>query len=97
MSEQGQGHVKSSNAARLKFAAVLCADCSSARSQPFDLTYERFADHVVTNAGQLLIEGSFDWADVFPDHWRAGQLSVTKYWVKHIDCRLAQEGGSRTP
>ena len=92
VSDRGQGRVNSSNAARLKFAAVLCADCNSTRSQPFDLAYERFADHFVSMADQLLADGSFDWADVFPDEWRAGQLNLAKYWVKHIGCRLAQEG-----
>lgn len=92
VSVRGQGNLDSSNAARLKFTPVLCADCNSARSQPFDLAYERFADYFVINADRLLDEGSFDWAAVFPNDWRAGQLNVARYWVKHIGCRLAHEG-----
>jgi hypothetical protein len=88
----GQRDLQSPGAARVKFTKVLCSDCNSARSQPFDLAYEQFADYFVSAQEGIWAAGEFCWSDIFDSEWRAGRNLVTAYWLKHIGCRFADGG-----
>lgn len=87
-----QRDLQSPGAQRLKFSKVLCGECNSARSQRFDLAYERFSNYVISNQEVIWSDGGFRWSHIFPDNWKSGRSLVTAYWLKHIGCRLAEGG-----
>lgn len=87
-----QRDLQSPGSQRLKFSKVFCGDCNSKRSQRFDLAYERFSNHVISNQERIWSVGGFRWSHIFDDDWRSGRNLVTAYWLKHIGCRLADGG-----
>lgn len=91
--EEGDiGYPRSSRADRLKFRSVLCRDCNSQRSQPFDSAYDIFAEWLRRSERNVVATGEIDWSEVFGESWRIDLGRLTGYWVKHIGCRLAADG-----
>lgn len=90
--EDGFSYPNSSRSNSLKFQPVLCGRCNSERSQPIDRAYDRFADFVRANGPELYRTQRLDWGRVFDHQWKVGRDDVTRYWVKHIACRLAELG-----
>lgn len=88
---------QSSRAKGLKFEKSLCHSCNTARSQTFDRAYDTFADHIRGSGDQVLGTGILDWTDVYGGEWQDGVQLLTRYWVKHIGCRLAQVGAAISP
>jgi hypothetical protein len=88
MSRQVQG--PKSN--ELKFGPVLCATCNNARSQRFDLAYDRFVKFASQHEEQILRTRTFRFSDVYGATWRIAKEELAKYYVKHIGCRLADAG-----
>jgi hypothetical protein len=76
----------------LKFERVLCATCNNARSQPFDRAYDTFVTFVANNEGSILQSRRFRFSDVYGSSWRSARENLAKYYVKHVGCRLAQDG-----
>jgi hypothetical protein len=83
---------RSSGAKGFKFARVVCSDCNSRRSQPFDLAYDQFTSYMVEHEQDVLGDAGFAWSDVFPEEWLGGRDNVVRYWVKHIGTRIAAAG-----
>lgn len=90
--EEAFNYPNSSRSNSLKFQPVLCSNCNSERSQPIDRAYDRFADYVRSNGWALYRTQRLDWGRVFNHDWELGRDNVTRYWVKHIACRLAELG-----
>ncbi|NPC99125.1 hypothetical protein [Nocardioides sp. zg-DK7169] len=88
---------QSSRAKGLKFEKSLCHSCNTARSQAFDRAYDALADYIRDSGDYVLSTGILDWNDVFGDAWQDGMELLTRYWVKHIGCRLAQVGAAISP
>lgn len=89
--------VNSSRSHRLKFDRVLCRDCNTRRSQPFDQAYDHFAAYFDRNKREIYARAALDWSDVFGHSWQEDRERVTGYWVKHIGCRLAVDGVPLVP
>jgi hypothetical protein len=90
--EESFSYPNSSRSNSLKFQPVLCSNCNSERSQPIDRAYDRFADYVRAYGRELYRTQCLDWGEVFDHDWELGRDNVTRYWVKHIACRLAELG-----
>jgi hypothetical protein len=88
MSRQVQGPKSD----ELKFPPVLCATCNNARSQPFDLAYDVFAEFISKYEDRILRTGTFRFSDVYGGTWRTAKEHLAKYYVKHIGCRLVDAG-----
>lgn len=86
------GLPRSSRADRLKFRDVLCRDCNSRRSQPFDKAYDNFADYLREHERDVVETAHLDWVEVFGDTWNEDLKLLVGYWVKHIGCRLVTDG-----
>lgn len=84
-------NVRSSRADRLKFRKVMCRNCNSTHSQPFDRAYDVFVEFLAANQQMVLDESCFKWSDVFGPSWEQGRAEVTRYWIKHIGTRLASD------
>jgi hypothetical protein len=84
--------IQGPNSDKLKFAKVLCANCNNARSQPFDIAYDAFASFLHQNAESVVKAGSFQFSRIYGKNWRDERRALAKYFVKHICCRLAEDG-----
>lgn len=84
--------IQGPDSAELKFAKVICSACNSSRSQQYDFSYDIFASYVMENASEILRASRFSWSSAFPGGWAAGKNQVTAYWLKHIGCRMAEDG-----
>lgn len=69
----------------------LCAPCNKARSQPFDLAYDKFVQFMLDHGGELHRCHVLDWADVFGAAWEDGARNLSRYFVKQFACMMATE------
>lgn len=76
---------------RLKFAAVLCSPCNTARSQDFDHAYRTFSDFADAHADAFAARAIVDFGKVYGSDRRHQQQLLAKYFVKHIGCRMAED------
>ncbi|MEU9603992.1 hypothetical protein [Streptomyces sp. NPDC048057] len=84
--------IQGPNSNSLKFAKVLCASCNNTKSQPFDLAYDAFALSIHRNAGAIVESGHIRFSRIYGKNWRRERISLAKYFVKNICCRLAEDG-----
>ncbi len=82
------------NSKHVKYHRVLCGPCNSTRSQPFDHAYDTFAQYVEDRSDVLLSRRQIDFASVYGNGWREGQVNLFKYFVKALGCRIADAGKS---
>lgn len=85
---------QSSRAKGLKFEKSLCHACNTSRSQTFDRAYDTFADYVRGPGDHALETGTLDWVDVYGTDWQVHVELLTRYWVKHIGCRITDIGAA---
>lgn len=81
------------NSKRLKYEPVLCGDCNSARSQPWDKAYEAFIAWVFENQRTILSRRYINLYEVFGEEGAVESCpNLYKYFVKAFGCRLASAG-----
>lgn len=74
----------------VRFTKSLCRTCNDARSQPFDRAYDHFAEYVW--ARPLWNPRRVDLREIFPVGGRADAANLGRYVVKHLGCRMVQDG-----
>lgn len=79
-------------ASDLKFGANLCRRCNNERSQPFDRAYDVWATWVASHLETLPEMAAVDLTAVYGLDAHEPTANLTRYFVKHIACRLADEG-----
>jgi hypothetical protein len=84
--------VSGPNSDKLKFGKSLCARCNNERSQPFDYAYERLSSYISKNEDKIIQRGCFKQSTAWHSSWRTERVNATKYFVKHIACRIVEEG-----
>jgi hypothetical protein len=84
--------VQGPNSTHFKFSPLMCDRCNNARSQAFDIAYERYTSYVAANAACILRRSRFRWSDVYGAEWRRGRKDFLRYVAKHICCRMAEAG-----
>lgn len=73
----------------VKFPKSLCGDCNNSRSQPFDLAYDTYANHVDTHR----FFRAAPWMNlsvIYGNDWPTESLSLAQYFAKHFGCRMAR-------
>ncbi|GAA2783485.1 hypothetical protein GCM10010441_05520 [Kitasatospora paracochleata] len=83
--------IQSENSDNLKFSNVLCSACNNTRSQPFDKAYAEFSRYFHQNEDAIALRGSFQLSAIYGREWRDRRRLLTKYFVKHIGCRMAED------
>jgi hypothetical protein len=74
----------------LKFSPTMCKQCNNIRSKPFDDAYDRFISYVDAHAHVILASNEISLSNVYGEGWEAQRDDLTRYYVKHICCRLAE-------
>jgi len=82
--------VQGPNSKLVKFKPTLCAKCNNERSQPFDRSYDSYAEYVHGRERHILASRSIDLRAVYGSDWELGRESLMRYLTKHIGCRLAE-------
>src|SRR5205807_8453472 len=73
------------------FGKVLCGDCNSARTQPFDRAYEVFSEWVHDTNHHIMTLRHLDFSSIYGTDFEPAVLNLQKYFVKHLGCRLASD------
>ncbi|WP_190007808.1 hypothetical protein [Streptomyces anulatus] len=87
-----QEYIQGASSAKLKFAKVLCARCNNEQSQAFDRSYDLFAEYLHAEEGAIVVAGGVRMGAIFGSNWREKTSDLLKYFVKHVCCRLAEDG-----
>ena len=80
--------LQSHNSKLLK-SKVLCKNCNSTRTQPYDRAYERFIQYITQNKEEIIHKRFIDFSIVYGDDWGREQVNLYKYFVKSFGTRLA--------
>ncbi len=92
MSDFHQGSLRTlKRGDEVQWGLNLCAPCNNARSQPFDLAYDRFVAYLRANGDTLWRWTSLDWAAVYGQEWSDGATSLARYFVKQFGCMMATQ------
>lgn len=87
---RGHGALKRDRHGVIKFMKSLCAVCNNARSRPFDIAYEPFADYLRRHPPRLFPGVALH--RVYGDEWAASSLNLARYYAKHFGCRCVRAG-----
>jgi hypothetical protein len=74
----------------VRFGKSLCRSCNDTRSQPFDRAYDRCAEYLW--ARPLWNPRRIDLRTMFPEGRRADAANLGRYVVKHLACRMVDDG-----
>lgn len=80
------------SSSHLKFAANLCRRCNNERSQPFDRAYDTWASWIIQNLDSLQQADQLLLSDAFESDSTNKVTQLARYFVKHVGCRIADEG-----
>jgi hypothetical protein len=83
--------IASPNAKIATFGKVLCVDCNSARTQPFDRAYEAFSRWVNQTDRAIMAQSRLDFSAIYGADFGASVLNLMKYFVKQLGCLLASD------
>jgi len=76
---------------QVKWRKNLCAPCNNARSQPFDLAYDRMESFYVEHADEMMEWKRLGWVDVYGEDWEQGAADLARYFAKQVGCMLASQ------
>lgn len=89
---QGKGALKRDRYKILKFQKSLCSTCNNARSQPFDLAYDKLADYLTGHDTSIYRRGSVPLYQVYDLESQEERLNLGRYLTKHFASRMAEDG-----
>ena len=87
----GRRRIPSADSRIATFGKVLCGDCNSARTQPFDRAYEVFSEWVNSANHNIMAMPQLDFSCIYGADFETAVLNLQKYFVKHLGCRLASD------
>lgn len=82
------GSIKKSK--RLKSDALICNDCNSSLTQPYDKAWELLSAYLRTNWEAAYNAGKVNLTKVFPGNVKKSLLNVHLYFVKLFGCRIIE-------
>lgn len=77
---------------RLKSKGLICNNCNSALTQPYDKAWESLSLYLRSNWDQLHKAGKVNLAKVFPGSVKESMLYVHLYFVKIFGCSIVESG-----
>ena len=87
-----QSNLQGPDSKLIKFDKNLCAECNSARTQPFDHAYEEFIAWIDDNEDKIIKQRVIDYNDVYGADAPTKQRDLFKFFVKCLGCRLHEAG-----
>ena len=84
--------IQGPNSNYLKFSKNICQKCNNERSQPFDLAYDKFMDHLKANEDTIFDSKVINLQSVFGISWNTDYENLVRYFVKNISTRFADLG-----
>ena len=84
------GSIKKSK--RLKSTALICNQCNSSLTQPYDRAWEQLSEYLRMNWEQIYNSRKVNLTKVFPGDVRKSLLYVHLYFVKLFGCRVVEDG-----
>src|SRR3954452_19614094 len=86
------GVLKSINkGSAVQWGKSMCARCNGARSQPFDLAYEKLSDYLWQHHDNLSHQSTLDLKRVFGPAWRVEARDAARYLAKQMACALTDQ------
>jgi hypothetical protein len=73
---------------RFKSRALICNNCNSSLTQPYDRAWEKLSSHLRLNADQFLKAGKINLSRVFPGQVKKSMLHVHLFFVKIFGCHV---------
>jgi len=96
--EEQQRKIRSARKSSIvKYPANMCAACNNARSQPFDLAYDKFGDFIWSHLEDLWKLRFLDMKQVYGESWQEDELNLARYFAKQIGCRMVSSGFAVPP
>jgi hypothetical protein len=84
--------IQGPNSRLVKLGKVLCQDCNTTRSQPYDRAYERLSTWLVNEDKNLQQREEIDFRQVYGDIFEVETINLLHYFAKHLACRIADLG-----
>jgi hypothetical protein len=84
--------VGSLKSTRLKSKALICNDCNSSLTQPYDKAWEKLSLYLRSNWTILERNGKLNLSKIFPGSTRKSFLDVHLYFVKLFGCKIIEDG-----
>ena len=91
-SEKKNIPVGSLKSKRLKSKALICNNCNSSLTQPYDKAWEHLSAYLRSNWDHLFKAGKVDLSKVFPGSVKQSMLYVHLYFVKIFGCGIVESG-----
>jgi hypothetical protein len=80
----------------VKYEKSLCQECNTARTQPYDRTYDQFISWILEKECIVLRKRFLNFAEIYNAGFEERQRNLFKYFVKSFGCRLV-DGGEAVP
>ena len=84
--------IQSEDSTHIKYQPCLCYNCNSARSQPWDLAYDRFMDFIQVQSYTVQRTRKIDLGQVAPGGGAQLASNLYAYFVKSFGCKMAEHG-----
>lgn len=84
--------IQGPNSYFLKFRKVLCHNCNTSRSVPFDGAYEKLINYVDDNYIRIIKTFKIPLAEVYKTDFEDDRMNLKRYFAKHVGCRLSDAG-----
>jgi hypothetical protein len=91
VSDSGVRRVQGPGSRLVTFGKVLCQNCNTTSTQPYDRAYEKFSTWVNQWDAALMTEPSIDFTDIYGENYRDEVPNLLKFFAKHLGCRLAAD------
>lgn len=83
--------IKGPGAKAVLFPEVLCRDCNSERSQPFDEAYSVFFRYICADTERFRHPTEYSMEKIYPFDVQ-GPGNLARYFMKNFACRIASRG-----
>ena len=82
--------VGSTRSHRLKSGSMICNDCNSRLTQPYDKSWETLSDYLATNIKRLARDQRVDLSRIFPGATKRSKIALQLYFAKLYGCIIAE-------
>jgi hypothetical protein len=88
--DESEFEVQGPKSRQLTFPKSMCKACNNDRTSAADAAYDAFVSFFETHQNTILTTGEVDLGAIYGLDWRQGSISLTRYFAKHIGCRLVE-------